>query len=73
MVDGGMKCQRRGKMEVDVFVLGAYKGRIDVAEDSLIGLLAQNRYDKLPEKIKEVEVRFSLLVLPVASLRKKDG
>ena len=57
-------------MEVDVFVFGDYKGRVEVAEDSLIGLLAQKRYDKLPEKIKEL--KYDLLVLPVES-EKKDG
>ena len=73
MVVGGLNGQRFGKMVVDVFVLGDYKGRIDVSEDSLVGLLAQRRYDKLPEKIKEIEVTYSLLVLPIDSEKKDDS
>lgn len=57
-------------MKVDVFVFGDYKGCVEAAENSLIGLLARKRYDKLPERIKEF--KYDLIVFPV-DLEKKDG
>ncbi len=50
-------------MKVDVYVLGQYRGRIDVSKDSLVGKLALRDYEAIPAKVKELCKQHLLVTL----------
>ena len=57
-------------MKVSIFIFGAYKGEIEVAEGSMMGLMARRKWEDLPEKI--TEFKYDIAVVPVNQGREDE-
>ena len=48
-------------MKADLYVMGVYKGEIDVGENSIVGLLASGRVGEAGGKVKAMHDELSAL------------